>query len=88
MGGRFGALITTLPYTFGAPIDLVVRGTLANDRVYFEGLIGPWILFAEYPLRAHLAFGFGLQGSGLAFGFEVGWLDPSPIAGLRLAILI
>ena len=28
--------------------------------------------------------GFGLLASGLTFGLEVGWLDPSTLVGLRL----
>lgn len=88
VGGRFGALATTSPTVFGAPVDLSVRALLASGRVYLEGLVGPWILFTNNPIRLHAAFGFGLQSNNLAFGLEVGWLDPAPMAGLRLAFRI
>lgn len=82
VGGRFGALIRP-PDALGVPLDLVVRASLANDRVYLEGLAGPWIFLGG--VRAHTAFGFGLQGRAVAAGLELGWLDPSPMLGLRLA---
>ena len=89
IGGRFGALVTTSPGTgFGVPIDLSIRANLARSRVYIEGLVGPWILFRHNPVRAHAAFGFGLSGGGFQIGLEVGYLQPSPIAGLRLAFNI
>lgn len=84
IGGRFGALVLTSPNQFGVPVDLRLR--VRVQRVYFEGLVGPWFLFDEPdPVRAHVAFGFGLLASGVLFGLEVGWLDPSTIIGLRLA---
>lgn len=87
VGGRFGGLITSGPTTVGVPIDLVLRAEL--DRLYLEGMAGPWILFERAaPLRAHGAFGFGLQGPDVAFGVELGWLDPRPIAGIRLAFRV
>ncbi len=88
VGGRFGALATTGGPTFGVPIDLSVRAELAGRRVYLEGLVGPWILFDDRILHLHAGMGFGLQSGGLSFGLEVGWLDPSPMAGLRLAFQI
>ena len=90
VGGRFGALATTSPTTFGVPLDLSVRALLARRRVYIEGLVGPWLLFdrGDGPLHLHGAFGFGLQSSSLSFGIEVGWLDPRPHVGLRLGFQI
>ena len=83
IGGRFGALILTSPNEFGVPVDLRLRVKL--HRVYFDFLVGPWFIFDEPdPVRAHVAFGFGLLASGLTFGLEVGWLDPSSLIGLRL----
>ena len=88
VGGRFGALVTTGPH-FGAPLDLEVRALLANRRVYVEGLVGPWLMFDEAALiRLHAALGFGLQTSVLTFGFEVGYLDPAALIGLRLGFRI
>jgi hypothetical protein len=88
VGGRFGALVTTSPNTFGVPLDLSLRASLARGRVYVEGLAGPWILFQNDPVRAHVAFGFGISGGGFQIGLEVGYLTPAPIAGLRLAFNI
>lgn len=89
VGGRFGALITSSPTQFGAPLDLEVRAHLAGGRVYLEGLVGPWLMFGGGNLiRLHAALGFGLQTSLLTFGIEVGYLDPGPIAGLRLGFRI
>ncbi len=83
IGGRFGALVLTSPNDFGVPLDLRLRVKL--HRLYIDGLVGPWFLFGESdPVRAHVAFGFGLLTSSLTFGLEVGWLDPSAIIGLRL----
>lgn len=84
IGGRFGALILTSPNEFGVPVDLRLRVRL--QRFYIDGLVGPWFLFDEPdPVRAHVAFGFGLLASGFTFGLEVGWLDPSTLLGLRIA---
>lgn len=88
VGGRFGALATTGGPVFGVPLDLAVRAELASRRVYLEGLVGPWILFDDRILHLHAGIGFGLQSGGLSFGIEVGWLDPSPMVGLRLAFTI
>lgn len=88
VGGRFGALATTGGPTFGVPLDLAVRAELASRRVYLEGLVGPWVMFDDRLIHLHAAIGFGLQSGGLSFGIEVGWLDPSPMAGLRLAFAI
>jgi hypothetical protein len=82
LGGRFGVMMATGPNNVGAPIDLRLR--LRVQRVYVEGLAGPWIIFRPDPLRAHAAFGFGLAASEVQLGLEVGWLDPGPLIGLRL----
>lgn len=87
IGGRFGAMVLTAPNEFGVPVDFRLR--VHVQRVYFEGLVGPWFLFDEPdPVRAHVAFGFGLLARGITFGLEVGWLDPSTLVGLRLAFRI
>lgn len=88
VGGRFGALAATSPNTFGVPIDVSIRANLDRGRIYVEGLAGPWILFANDPIRAHVAFGFGIAGRGIQLGLEVGYLSPSPMAGLRLAFAL
>jgi hypothetical protein len=90
VGGRFGGLMTGSPNVLGVPIDLLLRANLGGGRVYFEGLLGPWLLLyrGDSWMRFHGAFGFGLQSGALVFGFEVGWLDPAPHAGLRLGFRI
>ena len=87
IGGRFGALILTSPNDFAVPVDLRFRVRL--QRLYLDGLVGPWFLFGESsPVRAHVAFGFGVLLSGFTLGLEVGWLDPSTLLGLRLGFRI
>jgi hypothetical protein len=83
VGGRFGAFLATDPNTLGVPINILLRGNF--DNLYIEGMAGPWIRFEDDPLLGHVAFGFGIQGSGVALGLEVGYLDPDPIAGLKLS---
>ncbi|MBI3180761.1 MAG: hypothetical protein HYZ28_01315 [Myxococcales bacterium] len=86
VGARFGALITSMQPQLGVPLDLQLRAVLGGGRVYLEGMAGPWIFFTSSgPVRAHVAFGFGLQSSALAFGIELGWLDPAGIVGARVA---
>lgn len=85
VGGRFGAMVSSGPAYVGVPVDLLLRATVGGDRVYLEGLVGPWFLFnSAYPLRMHAGFGFGLQASAVTLGLEVAWLDPDPMVGLRL----
>lgn len=84
VGGRFGMLVVTSPATAGVPVDLQLR--IAIERMYLEGSVGPWILFTDSPLRAHGAFGLGLQAGIVSFGFEIGWLDPSALLGVRLGL--
>jgi hypothetical protein len=83
-GVRFGALINTQPTTVGIPLDLDLRVSLS--KLYLEGTAGPWILFTDSPVRAHVAFGFGLQSHSISFGLELGWLDPAALLGVRLGI--
>jgi hypothetical protein len=83
-GVRFGGVLLADPGDVAAVVDgrLRVRGR----RVYAEGLLGPWILFDdEDTLRLHAAFGFGVLGRSFSFGFEVGWLDPTSMVGVRIA---
>ena len=89
IGGRFGGLVTTDYYgnatTFGVPLDLELRAHFAANRVYAEGLIGPWFTFnSDQVFRFHGAFGFGLNAHGLSVGLELGYLTPAPIGGLRV----
>lgn len=83
LGGRFGAMLVSSPNTLGVPIDLVLHAKLTR-QFYIEGLAGPWILFEGDTIRAHGAFGFGLQSGKLTFGVEVGYITPKPSIGLRL----
>jgi len=84
-GLRLGALLTGSPTKFGAPIDAYFR--FRTHRVYFEGLVGPWLLFASGDtVRFHGGVGLGLLlGGGVSAGLEVGFLGSSGIGGLRLA---
>jgi len=85
-GVRVGGLIITHPATAGIPLDLQLRASFS--RLYFEGNVGPWILFTDQPVRAHAAFGFGFQAHALSFGVELGWLDPAALLGVRLGLKI
>jgi hypothetical protein len=87
VGGRFGVLFLSSAPAVGVPIDLRLRVHL--QRLYMEGLVGPWFLFDRPdPVRAHVAFGFGILARGVTFGVEVGWLDPSTLVGIRLGFRI
>ena len=85
IGGRFGALATTDP-VFGVPLDFEFRVDLG--RIYLNALVGPWIMFGDSRILAHAAIGFGLESGPISFGLEVGYLTPTPMAGLRLAFRI
>jgi len=86
-GGRIGVLLVTDPGRLGVPIDGLLR--LRLGRFYVEGLVGPWISFdGPETVRLHAAIGFGLVAKGLQVGLEVGWLDPTSMLGVRLAIPI
>jgi hypothetical protein len=84
IGARFGAMWFGDGRHVGAPIDgrLRIRGA----RIYADGLVGPWLVFgANDVVRLHAGFGFGLLTRSLSFGVEVGWVDPTPVVGVRLA---
>jgi hypothetical protein len=84
-GARFGATLITDGNDVGIPLDVYLHANVARS-VYIEALVGPWIVFGrDDELRAHAAFGFGLQGKAASIGVEVGYLDPDPIIGLKLA---
>jgi hypothetical protein len=84
LGARFGAMYLADPDRFGAPIDGRLR--IRSGRVYAEGLVGPWFVFDDGDsVRLHAAFGFGVLTRSLSFGFEVGWLDPTSMIGVRVA---
>ncbi len=84
LGARFGAMYLPDPDRFGAPIDGRLR--IRVGRIYAEGLVGPWLVFDDGDnLRLHAAFGFGVLTRSLSFGFEVGWLDPTSMIGVRVA---
>ena len=84
VGARFGAMLVSGPSRLGVPIDARLR--IHVQRVYFEGLVGPWIITKEDPaVRFHGAVGFGVLSRGLQLGLEVGYLDPSTMIGVRLA---
>jgi hypothetical protein len=83
IGGRFGVLVTSGPNDVAVPIDLQLR--IRGRRLYFEGLVGPWIFFTDDALRLHAGLGFGLLSRSFSFGIEVGWVDPTALAGIRLA---
>lgn len=87
VGARFGAMYLAGPDRVGVPIDGRLR--FRGARLYAEGLVGPWIVFGSGDnLRLHAAFGFGLRTPALDFGFEVGWLDPTSMIGVRVAFPI
>jgi len=84
-GGRFGAAFLTDPTRIGVPIDARLRFRV--DRLYLEGLVGPWIIFDDDDaLRFHAAIGFGVVSRrSWQIGLELGYLDPTAMVGLRLA---
>ena len=83
-GARFGALFLTDPGRVGVPIDARLRFHL--DRLYIEGLVGPWIIFDDDDaLRFHAGIGFGMYTRSFQLGLELGYLDPTGMVGLRLA---
>lgn len=84
VGARLGVLLVTAPATAGLPLDIQLR--ISIQQLYIEGSGGPWILFTDSPVRAHGAFGFGLQSGIVSFGVEAGWLDPSALLGARLGL--
>ncbi len=85
LGARFGAMYLSDPGGVGVPIDGRLR--IHAGRIYAEGLVGPWLDFRSGfdTVRLHAAFGFGVVTRSLSFGFEVGWLDPTSMLGVRVA---
>lgn len=84
IGGRAGVAFFDDSHHLGIPIDFRLK--LHVQRIYFEGLVGPWMLIDSGDLfRVHGAFGFGLESGSLAFGLEVGILGRATMLGLRLA---
>jgi hypothetical protein len=84
IGGRAGVAFFDDSHHLGIPIDF--RLELHVQRLYFEGLVGPWILIDSGDrFRFHGAFGFGLEAGAIAFGLEVGRLERATMLGLRLA---
>jgi hypothetical protein len=84
IGGRAGVAFFDDSHHLGIPIDFRLK--LHVQRIYFEGLVGPWMLIDSGDLfRVHGAFGFGLESGSLAFGLEVGVLGRAAMLGLRLA---
>jgi hypothetical protein len=84
VGGRIGALLATGGIGPGVPIDARLR--LRLDRLYVDGLVGPWVFFGDGDsVRLHAAIGFGVVRRGVQLGLEVGWVDPSAMVGVRVA---
>jgi hypothetical protein len=84
LGGRAGVAFFDDAHHVGIPIDMRLK--LHVQRIYFEGLVGPWILFHDSDrLRLHGAFGFGIEAGRLALGLEVGMLSDAILIGVRLA---
>jgi hypothetical protein len=84
LGARFGMMYIDQGDHVGVPLDGRLR--IHGDWIYAEGLVGPWLVFGSGDtVRLHTAFGFGLYTRSITFGFEVGWLDPTPVIGARVA---
>jgi hypothetical protein len=87
IGGRAGAAFFEDSDHVVVPVDLKLG--IHVERVYFEGLVGPWMQFGPGDLfQVHAAFGFGLESRSLAGGLEVGRLEHTTMLGLRLAFKI
>jgi hypothetical protein len=86
VGARFGGLITTSPTTGGIPLDVFLR--VRVNRIYVEGVGGPWIFFSNGDtVRGHVAGGLGFLMHDWEFGAEVGYLSPDRTQlGLRIGV--
>ncbi len=83
VGGRAGVVFFDNSHDLGVPVDLRLK--LHVQRIYFEGLIGPWFIVDGHDLfEFHAAFGFGVEAGNIAFGLEVGKLSHATMVGLRL----
>jgi hypothetical protein len=84
LGARFGAMLLSDPSRIGVPIDARLR--IRVQRLYVEGLVGPWIVFDDdESLKLHAGFGFGVLSRGVQLGLELGYLDPTAMIGVRVA---
>jgi hypothetical protein len=83
LGGRAGVAFFDNSHNLGIPVDLRLK--LHVQRIYFEGLVGPWFILDSGDLfEFHAAFGFGVEAGNIAFGLEVGKLSHATMVGLRL----
>jgi hypothetical protein len=83
LGGRAGVAFFDNSHNLGIPVDLRLK--LHVQRIYFEGLVGPWFIVDSSDLfEFHAAFGFGIEAGNIAFGLEVGKLSHATMVGLRL----
>lgn len=85
LGGRVGLMLITAPLVLGVPADFYVR-FIPTRRLYLDGMVGPWFVLAQRPLRAHVGFGFGYRGDAVHIGLEAAYLEPAPMLGVRLGI--
>ena len=84
LGVRFGAMLLSGPSRVGVPIDARLR--IRVQRLYVEGLVGPWIVFDDGDaLKLHAGIGFGILSRGVQLGLELGYLDPTSMIGVRVA---
>jgi len=87
VGGRVGAAFFGGSSSMGVPLDARLR--VHVQRIYFEGMVGPWFVFDSGELfHFHGAFGFGLETRGLDVGLELGVLRDATMLGLRIAFPI
>ena len=85
LGGRFGVAFFGSSSDLAVPVDARLR--LHLQRIYFEGLVGPWFhLGGGDLLRVHGALGFGLEVRRLNVGLEVGVVGSATLLGLRLGL--
>lgn len=83
LGVRAGAAFFNA-HRVAIPIDMRLRVHI--QRIYFEGLVGPWLMVDSGDLfRFHGAFGFGLESGMLSAGLEVGKLEDATMIGMRIA---
>jgi hypothetical protein len=84
VGGRAGVAFFGDSNNIAVPVDLRLRAHV--QRLYFEGLAGPWFMIdGDKLFDFHGAFGFGIETGGLELGLEVGRLRQTTLLGLRLA---